>query len=137
MRGALDAWRVIWADVSRTLTAAALTGATSDHVPLNTCYVLSASSADQANALSAWLNAPPVRALAAAAAAPASGGYRRHSASVVEQLPLPHGVLESDALRDLALAAADGDEDMESLARIAGGFLGLAQSDRPRLASLE
>lgn len=137
VRGALDAWRVIWADVSRTLTAAALTGATSDHVPLNTCYVLSASSADQANALSAWLNAPPVRALAAAAAAPASGGYRRHTASVVEQLPLPHGVLESDALRDLALAAADGDEDMESLARIAGGFLGLAQSDRPRLASLE
>jgi hypothetical protein len=137
VRGALDPWRVTWADVSRALHAAALVRHASDHIPLNTCYVVSVSSSAEADALAAWLNAPPVRSLAAASAPPASGGYRRHSASVVEELPLPVGVLESAALREVAESCASDGEDTGSLARIAGELLGLDRDDCRRLASLE
>lgn len=137
VRGALDAWRVTWADVSRTLHAAALVRQVADHIPLNTCYVVSVSSAGQADSLAAWLNAPPVRALAAASAPPASGGYRRHTASVVEELPLPPGVLESIALREVAEWCASRGEDTGLLARVAGELLGLDRDDCRRLSALE
>jgi hypothetical protein len=137
VRGALSRWRVTWADVSRRLHAAALVGDAAAHIPLNTCYLVSVASSAEAHALTAWLNAPPIRALAAAAAPPASGGYRRHTASVVEQLPLPGGVLENAALQSLAEAGASAGEDSEALARAACDLLGLDRRDRRRLASLE
>ena len=136
VRGALSRWRVIWADVSRRLHAAALVGDSARHIPLNTCYLVSVSSAAEANALTAWLNAPIIRALAAAAATPASGGYCRHTASVVEQLPLPASVLESAALQALAEAASESGEDAEALDTIAAEVLGLDRRECRRLASL-
>lgn len=137
VRGALDPWRVTWADVSRTLHAAALVREAADHIPLNTCYVVSVSSAGEADSLAAWLNAPPVRALAAASAPPAAGGYRRHTASVVEDLPLPVGVLENVALRDVAESCASNGDDSTALAHVAGELLGLDRDDCRRLSSLE
>lgn len=137
VRGALDPWRVTWADVSRTLHAAALVRQAAGHIPLNTCYIVSVSSEHEADALTAWLNAPPVRALAAASAPPASGGYRRHTASVVEQLPLPGGALGSRALRDAGRSCAVEGENTELLARVAGELLGLDREDCRRLSSLE
>ena len=136
VRGALARWRVTWADVSRRLHAAALLGPTAGHIPLNTCYVVSVAGAAEAQALTAWLNAPLIRALAAASAPPASGGYRRHTASVVEQLPMPGGVLESAALQALAEAGAAESEDSDALARVAGDLLGLDRGECRRLASL-
>lgn len=136
VRGALSRWRVTWADVSRQLHAAALVGNTAGHIPLNTCYVVSVASVAEAHALAAWLNAAPIRALAAAAATPASGGYRRHTAGVVEQLPLPQGVLESATLRTLAEAAAVSGEDSDALTRAAGELLGLDGRECRRLALL-
>lgn len=136
VRGALARWRVTWADVSRRLHAAALVGDAAGHIPLNTCYLISVASAAEAHALTAWLNAPPIRALAAAAAPPAAGGYRRHTASVVERLPLPRDVLESAELRALAEAGASTGEDSNALARVAADLLGLDRRERRRLASL-
>jgi hypothetical protein len=109
-RAASSAHRVVWADLARQLSACALTGTKDrEQVPLNTCYVAAATSADAAERLACWLNAGPVRAIAHMGAMPAAGGFRRFSAGVVSALPLPASVLDDAALSTLAAAGRRGE----------------------------
>lgn len=91
--------RVIWSDFGRTPKAAVLPQG-SPVVPLNTCYVLSAPSDDEALALVALLNSAVVAAWLGGLAEPARGGWRRFLGWTVAQLPLP-----SDWTRAVALLA--------------------------------
>lgn len=97
-RQATAPWRVVWADLARTLQAAALTDAAA--VPLNSCYVVAAASRDAMHAIAAWLNAAPIRALARLVAESAANGYARFGARAVGSVPLPPG-----AINDTELAA--------------------------------
>jgi hypothetical protein len=134
-RAATSAHRVVWADLARRLTACALTG-TSDreHIPLNTCYVAAAASADAAERLASWLNAGPVRAIANIGAMPAAGHFRRFSAGVVSALPLPASVLDDATLSTLAAAGRRGECVQEELDEAAARHLGLSARDRRKLA---
>lgn len=136
-RAATSEHRVVWSDLARRLTACALTGR-SDHdlVPLNTCYVATAASADQAERLAAWLNAGWVRVLARIGAMPAAGGFRRYAASLVSSLPLPAGVLTDSSLSAIAIAGRRGEPVQEALDETAAGHLGLSPRDRRTLARL-
>ena len=84
--------RLVWPDLARRLTACALTGRRdAAFVPLNTCYVASARSAEEAERLAAWLNSTWIRAVARLGAVPASGGFHRFTAAVVEPPPAAGG----------------------------------------------
>ena len=85
---ATAAWRVVWGDVGRTPRAAVL-APDDPTVPLNSCYVVNAPSAKDADALAAWLNAPLATAWLAAVAEPARGGYRRFLGWTMARLPVP------------------------------------------------
>ncbi|HET7584701.1 MAG TPA: DNA methyltransferase [Gemmatimonadaceae bacterium] len=80
--------RVVWADMGREPRATILR-AGDPTVPLNSCYVLSAPSEDDALALTAWLNTPLAAAWLRLVAEPARGGYRRYMAWSVALLPIP------------------------------------------------
>jgi hypothetical protein len=81
-------WRVIWADIGRTLRACVLAPHRAD-VPLNTCYGLRLADPVDALALTALLNAPTTTAWLSLVAEPARGGYRRFMGWTVQALPLP------------------------------------------------
>jgi hypothetical protein len=125
--------RVAWADVARRLEAAVLP---SRVIPLNSCYLALAADASSARALTAWLNAGPIRALARAGADPARGGFARFNARVVGGLPLPASALTDMRLAELAEAGADGKEVQDALDRIVAGLLGLNARDRAALRAL-
>jgi hypothetical protein len=133
-RAATAPHRVAWADVARRLSAAALTEPGDDAlVPLNSCYVTPARSAEEAERLAAWLNATWLRVAARATAVPASGGYARFNAATVGGLPLPDGVLTDARLDPLARrgrAAADVGVELDD---IAAEHLGLAPALRSAL----
>ena len=134
---ATRAHRVIWADLTRRLEAAALCGpADNSLMPLNSCYVLPVRTDLEARCLAAWLNSTWVRALAAATADPAAGGCRRFKASVIEALPLPQGVTEDADLAALAAAGAADRLAQAELDRACNRYLGLDQSARDALARL-
>lgn len=129
--------RVVWSDLARRLTACALTGRRDlGRIPLNTCYVASAASAEQAERLAAWLNACWVGALAQIGAMPAAGGFHRFAAAVVSGLPLPAGVLTDPSLSAIAIAGRRGEPVQEALDEIAAGHLGLSPRDRRTLGRL-
>ncbi len=89
LEAAAPRWRVVWGDLGRTPRAAVL--APDDPVvPLNTCYVVPAPTAQDADALAAWLNAPLATAWLAVVAEPARGGYRRFLGWTMSRLPVPH-----------------------------------------------
>jgi hypothetical protein len=88
--------KVVWADLSRSLTAAALED-DDRRIPLNTCYVLQAPPA-QSVVLAAWLNSSWMRGLARLQADPASNGFARFNARTVGSLPCP-GTLAGDTDR--------------------------------------
>jgi methylase of polypeptide subunit release factors len=133
-RAATSAHRVVWADLARRLAACALTGSSDrEHIPLNTCYVAAAASADSAERLASWLNAGPVRAIAHIGAMPAAGGFRRFSAGVVSALPLPATVLDDATLSTLAAAGRRGECVQEELDEAAASHLGLSARDRRKL----
>jgi len=80
--------RVVWADIAKSPRAAVLpAGDTS--VPLNSCYVVLATSIDEAHALAVWLNSPLSAAWLTAMAEPARGGFRRMLGWTMALLPLP------------------------------------------------
>jgi hypothetical protein len=128
---------VIWSDIRRRLTAAALTQpADRDRIPLNTCYVIAAESADQARALAAWLNSTWMRAAARAVADPARGGFARFNARVVGSLPLPPSVPDDSKLAQLARLAAQGAMVQDAIDAYCAELLGLPQSARETLVSV-
>lgn len=99
--------RVIWPDLARDLLATA--AVPRDAVPLNSCYVIVAASAPEAEVIVAWLRTPWIRALARLGSEEASGGHRRFGARTVAAVPLPSDVLAGDWLTatDRDRAAAD------------------------------
>jgi hypothetical protein len=129
--------RVVWADLARQLTACHLTGGRdAGRIPLNTCYVAVARSADEAERLAAWLNSSWVRAVAQIGAVPAAGGFHRFAAGVVARLPLPAGVTADAELSAIARAGRRGERVQEALDGIAARHLGLSAADRSGLGRI-
>jgi hypothetical protein len=129
--------RVVWADVARRLVAASLSGARGlEVIPLNTCYLVSAADAATALRLAAWLNCTWCRALAAATAEPASGGYARFNARVVAALPLPASALVSTDLLTLGCLGTEGTLDQEDLDACCADLLAITERERQVLAGL-
>jgi hypothetical protein len=136
-RAASAPHRVIWADVARRLEAVALTGESGgDAIPLNSCYVAPVPNPGAAWRLSAWLNCTWCRALAAAVADPASGGFARFNARVVSQLPCPATVLTDTGLLALGREGATGEVSQEALDERCADLLALAPSERDALAGV-
>lgn len=95
--GAAAGWRVVWGDVGRAPRAVVL--APDDlTVPMNSCYVLRAPTAEDADALATWLNAPLATAWLGAIAEPARGGYHRFLGWTMARLPLPADWVAARAL---------------------------------------
>jgi hypothetical protein len=81
-------WRVIWADIGRTLRATLLPPHCTT-VPLNSCYGVRLHDPVDAHALTALLNAPLTTAWLSLVAEPARGGYLRFLGWTVLALPMP------------------------------------------------
>jgi hypothetical protein len=126
---AVAGYRVVWSDLARQLTAAALT-LESDHecIPLNSCYVAPTPTAIRAEALAAWLNSSWIRAIARLGAVPASGGFARYKASLVAHLPLAVSALDDPALAQLAREGRSGREIQEILDAMVAEQLRLSHS---------
>jgi methylase of polypeptide subunit release factors len=126
--------RVVWPDLARRLTAAALVGRRDARlVPLNTCYVAPTRSAVEAERVTAWLNASWLRAAARAGAVPAAGGFARFTAGVVGRLPLPSHVLACTALPELAAAGRRGEPIQDDLDELTARHLELSAGARSAL----
>jgi hypothetical protein len=133
-RAAAAPHRVVWADVARRLSAAALTGAADERlIPLNSCYVAPTRDGAMARRIAAWLNATWIGAVARVGAVPASGGYARFSAGTVGALPLPATVLTDSRFDSLARAGRAGTRIQDDLDDLAAEHLGLAPGARELL----
>jgi len=134
---AVSSHRVVWADLSPRLEAAALTGPQSDRfIALNTCYLAPAPTAAAALRLAAWLNCSWVRAAASVVADPAAGGFRRFNARVVSGLPLPDRAMTDTGLLATAERARSGALDQEALDEQCARLLGLDREERNVLADI-
>jgi hypothetical protein len=128
---AVAPYRVVWADLSRRLTAIALTTeADREFIPLNSCYVAPTAGALRAETMAAWLNSSWIRALGRLGAVPASGGFARHNARVVAGLPLALSALDDPALARLADSGRSGEEIQSQLDELVAGHLGLSNADQ-------
>jgi len=131
VRGALAPHRVVWADLARRLTAAALTApAGSRLIPLNSCYLVQVPDRNSALALSAWLNSTWIRGAARAGADVAAGGFARFNARVIAEIPLPATVLGDHRLVRLAERASAGEAIQEELDAICAEHLALPEATR-------
>jgi hypothetical protein len=83
-----DSPRVIWADIGLAPRAIAVE-AGNPVVALNSCYVASCPTLEDAHALATLLNGPLVAAWLNTVAEPARGGYRRYMSWTVSLLPIP------------------------------------------------
>lgn len=103
-----DRARVVWGDIGRAPRALVLPAG--DHtVPLNTCYVVSAPSDDDAHTLATLLNSSVGIAWLSALAEPARGGYRRFLGWTCARFPLPRDWSRAvRLLAPLGREAADG-----------------------------
>jgi hypothetical protein len=99
--------RVVWRDLAAELQAAVIDDEAT--VPMNSCYVAAMPSRAAADALAAWLNATPIRAIARLSAEPAAGGCARFAARTVGAVPLPAAALASTVLSVLGRAARERD----------------------------
>jgi hypothetical protein len=123
----LARYRVIWADLARRLTAAALTTQRDRRlIPLNSCYVAPMPSRLTAECLCAWLNSSWIRAAARLAAVPAASGFARYNAQTLARLPLPNGVLSDPELGRITRAARAGSTSQEELDTVVSRHLGLS-----------
>ncbi len=103
-----DRARVVWGDIGRSPRALVLP-AGDQTVPLNTCYVVSAPSDDDAHALATLLNSSLGVAWLCALAEPARGGYRRFLGWTCARFPLPRDWPRAvRLLAPLGRDAADG-----------------------------
>jgi hypothetical protein len=126
--------RVIWADLDRRLTAAALTAPGDDLlIPLNSCYVAVCKTKSEAERLNAWLNCTWIRAIARQGAVPAAGGFVRFNAATVGGLPLPAAVLTDSALAALTRRGRGGEPVQDELDDITARHLGLSPANRCEL----
>jgi len=105
---AADSWRVVWADIGRTLRATVLPPHSSA-VPLNSCYGVRFDDPVDAHTLAALLNAPTTTAWLSLVAEPARGGYHRFMAWTVVALPLPDWPRARQLLAPIAARARRGD----------------------------
>lgn len=122
--------RVAFRDIDLSLQATYLPPvAEGGPIALNTCYTIAVGSAAEGRRLAAWLNTEPVRAVAAALADHALGGYRRFQARNVGAVPLPPAVeFGHQPLQQLAdrLHASEGADPTAAAAldRLAAELLG-------------
>lgn len=136
-RAATASHRVVWADLDRELSAAALTDAEDlDLVPLNTCYVALAESKAEAERVAAWLNSTWIRAAARMGAVPAAGGFARFAGNTVGRLPLPSAALRDSRLDALAVAARGGTPVQHDLDDLTAHHLALSAADQDAIRSL-
>lgn len=129
-------FRVTWPDLARRLTPVALTGERQPMIPLNTCYLLTTTTADAAHALAAWLSAPWLRAMARLRADPAQGGYARFNARAVAGLPLPPTVIRNPVLIRIGRPSHHPHHDPEELDECTATHLDLAGPSRTALERL-
>ena len=101
-------WRVVWADIGKTLRAVVLPPH-AESVPLNTCYGVRLHDPVDALALAALLNAPTTTAWLSLVAEPARGGYHRFLGWTVLALPLPNWQRAREILAPIAARARRGD----------------------------
>ena len=101
-------WRVVWADIGRTLRATVLPPHARS-VPLNTCYGVRLHDPVDAHALAALLNAPTTTAWLSLVAEPARGGYHRFLGWTVLALPIPDWNRTRERLAPLAARARRGE----------------------------
>jgi hypothetical protein len=128
-RPAVARYRVVWSDLARRLTAAALTSSHDiSSIPLNTCYVAPLPTSTQAQALAAWLNSTWISTVARLSAVPASGGFARFNARVVAELPPPPSALVDPALAQLARRGRAGESVQADLDRLVAQHLELSTS---------
>ncbi|HYW50674.1 MAG TPA: hypothetical protein VE861_08715, partial [Gemmatimonadaceae bacterium] len=105
---ATGGWRVIWADIGRSLRAMILPPHARP-VPLNTCYGVRLHDPVDAHALAALLNAPTTTAWLSLVAEPARGGYHRFLGWTVLALPLPDWQRARERLAPIAARARRGE----------------------------
>ena len=122
--------RVAWADLGRRLSAATLAPPL---IPLNSCYLAVTRNEGLARALTAWLNASWVRALARLRADPARGGYHRFNARTVGALPWASAAALDP---DLATIHSDDPDARLALDRRVAELLGLDRRDQRALHPL-
>ena len=126
---AIAPYRVVWADLARTLMAAALTTRGDlQSIPLNSCYVAAATSATQAERLAGCLNSTWLRAAARLSAVPAAGGFSRFNARTIALLPLPVSIADDPALPRLAQQGRAGAPVQGELDQLLARHLGLSSN---------
>ncbi len=135
---ALSPHRIVWPDIARRPCGAMLDATDhADAIPLNSCYIASVRSRTTAMAITAILNSSWFAALAIVTATEARGGYRRISASVAAQLPVPRS---AHALSDLAAlterAQRSDDVTLQDVDTAVAEALGLSPTDRRELHKL-
>ncbi|MGB7211959.1 MAG: N-6 DNA methylase [Gemmatimonadales bacterium] len=132
VRPTLARFRVVWPDVARQLTGAALLDVPAV-IPLNSCYVAATATAQQARALTGWLNARPIRAIAALGADVAMNGYFRFNARSVGRLPWPEAAIEDPTLIRSAERGSHGEDTTATLDARVAELLGLDARDQRAL----
>ncbi len=136
-RAAAAPFRVVWSDLARRLEAAPLIGANGLRlIPINTCYVVPVHDGSTALRLTAWLNSTWCRAVAAATADPAAGGFARFNARVVSMLPCPDLVPTDPVLLELGHRGASLTLPQETLDDWCAELLSLTGPERAALVGL-
>ena len=125
--------KVVWADLSRTLTAAAMDSG-DRRIPLNTCYVLHGPP-DHCLIMAAWLNSSWMRGLARLRADPASSGFARFNARIVGALPWPSTLVGDARLATWASRARSGEFLQAELDELTAPHLDLSPTELRTLAS--
>lgn len=126
--------RVIWRDLAPRLEAAVLEDP--EAVPLNSCYVAGVPSRAGAHALTAWLNASPVRALVRMTAEPAAGGCARFGGRAVGSAPFPPSLLSDAEFAELGERASHGEPVQETIDALAASRLELSGGEVASLVAL-
>jgi hypothetical protein len=134
---AIARFRVVWADLARRLSAAALTTADDlHHIPLNSCYVVAVRSAVAAECLAACLNSTWLRAAAQLSAVPAAGGYSRFNARTIAELPLPPSATSDPALCRFARQGRTGADVQKLVDTHMARHLGISRAAQRALRSV-
>lgn len=129
VQAAMAPHRVVWGDLASCLEAAMLPNA--EMVPLNSCYVVAAPSAEASAVLTQWLNSSWIRTIARLGAEPAAGGAVRFGARAVGSVPWVNNALQHPVLRRHA-----ADRDPVATDTAVAELLELSTHDRATLAAL-
>ncbi len=136
-RAAVQAHRVVWPDIARRPRAVLLDEVAPRAIPLNTCYVAAAPDREAALAITGVLNSTWAMALTSVRGNEARGGYRRITARVAEDLPVPPPGVHRTALAAFcARAHRAADAAREELDSTVADALGLSPGARRILRRL-